>query len=618
MLDRILSFVKKTPLLCVAVLTLYAPATYGDGQAIYEQKCASCHDEPTDPKVPTRREMGSYYQARVLDALTAGRMAPFVAGHSEDEIQEVVAFITKRVPDPNEADNLQLCEGEAISTTPVVPHWGLDNRNTRFHPASEISATNAHALELKWVFDVPASRTMRSYPALSEDTVFLPNTTGKLYALSRDNGCVKWRFDAEGEIRTAAHLFIRNEQPVISIGVSSSSLVVLDATDGSLVHRENVALFTQSMLTGSQREHDGTLYIPVSSFDVALAMNPMYECCVSHGGVHAMNLADWSIRWTARMTEPALPTYKNSLGVQQHGPSGAPVWTTPAIDEKRKQLYIGTGENTSSPATDTSDAIIAYDLETGTRKWVFQGTKDDAFNMACGRRMNQNCPKEKGPDFDFGASPMLTTTSAGVDLVLAGQKSGDVWAINPDNGELVWQNKLSPGSALGGVHWGMTLIGDTLVVPIADPDLVRDANPGVFAIDIKTGELIWSHKAERGCDLGGMFGRRNRTEMWPECPYQYAFSAAPVATNDVAFAGSLDGRVFAFRVSDGEIVWSFDTKREFAGTNGGKAHGGAIDNPGIVVAGNQVMVLSGYDMFGQMPGNALLVFELAEVKPSDS
>ena len=135
------------------------------------------------------------------------------------------------------------------------------------------------------------------------------------------------------------------------------------------------------------------------------------------------------------------------------GPSGAPVWTTPAIDAKRNQLYIGTGENTSSPATHTSDAIIAYDLTTGAEKWIFQGTENDAFNMACGRRMGPNCPKERGPDFDFGASPVLTTTSAGVDLVLAGQKSGDVWALNPDNGELVWHNRLSPGSALGGVHW---------------------------------------------------------------------------------------------------------------------------------------------------------------------
>ncbi|MYD42641.1 MAG: PQQ-binding-like beta-propeller repeat protein [Gammaproteobacteria bacterium] len=603
--------------ICMTCTFLWVPVALGSGAEIYQAKCAACHDNPTDPKVPSRRVMGSYYQSRVHDALTVGRMAPFVAGHTQEEIEQVVEHVTKRVPDPDEIAKLQLCTDQSISTDSIVSHWGLDHHNTRFQPNSDITASSAASLKLKWVFDVPESRTMRGYPAITDDTIFLPNTTGKLYALSRDDGCVKWHFDAEGEIRTAVHLFELNDEQVLSFGVQPSNLVVIRAKDGSLVHRENLAMFTQSMMTGSQRAHNGSLYVPISAFDVALAMNPMYECCESHGGVHAINLVDWSIRWTAHTTEDAKPTYKNDFGVQQRGPSGAPVWTTPAIDEKRQQLYIGTGENTSSPATTTSDAIIAYDLATGEEKWVFQGTQNDAFNMACGRRMNQNCPKEKGPDFDFGASPLLATTSEGVDLVLAGQKSGDVWALNPDTGELIWNLRLSPGSALGGVHWGMTLAGDTLVVPIADPDMVKDKNPGVFGIDIKSGELLWSHKAERGCEFGGL--RRSLFGgTWPDCPYHYAFSAAPVATNDVAFAGSLNGQVFAFRVSDGAIMWSFDTKREFKGTNGGEAHGGSIDNPGVVVAGNQVMVLSGYDMFGQMPGNALLVFELTKATSTDS
>ena len=596
---------------CLVSSLLFSIHVFGSGEAIYTEKCALCHDKPTDPKVPDRRTMAQYYQSRVLDALTLGRMAPFTQGLNEAEIQEVAEFVSTRMPDPNEAEQLLRCEKETISAEPLIPHWGVDEHNTRYQPNSTIDSTNVGTLKLKWAFDVPEGRTMRGYPAVSSDTIFLPNTTGKLYAISRETGCVKWFFDAEAEIRTAVHLFELNDKPVLSIGLSSKEIVIVNANDGSLVHRENVAIFPQSMLTGSQRAFGGDLYIPLSAIDVALAMNPMYECCVSHGGVHAMSLADWSIRWTAHTTEDAKPTYKNELDVQMQGPSGAPVWTTPAIDAKRNQLYIGTGENTSSPATHTSDAIIAYDLATGAENWIFQGTENDAFNMACGRRMGPNCPKERGPDFDFGASPILTTTSEGTDLVLAGQKSGDVWALNPDNGELVWHRRLSPGSALGGVHWGMTVVGDVLVVPIADPEFVTGANPGVFALDTKTGEMIWSHKAERGCEFSG-FRRAISLTEWPSCPWHYAFSAAPAAANDVAFAGSLDGRVFAFNIADGEVLWNYDTKQEFEGTNGTDAHGGAIDNPGIAIADNQVMVLSGYDMFGQMPGNVLLVFELSE------
>ncbi len=588
-----------------------------NGETIYNEKCASCHENPTDPKVPGRNIMRGYYQSRVQEALTTGRMAPFVVGLNDSEIQEIVGFVTSRVADSKEVDQLQLCPDEVIDPAPVVAHWGVDKQNTRFQPDSSINAANVASLELKWAFGVPGSRTMRSYPAVSKDTIFLPNTTGKLYAISRESGCVRWHFDAEGEIRTAAHLFEIDGKPVISIGVNRANVIILDALNGSLIHRENMALFQQSMVTGSQRAHNGQLFVPISSIDVALAMNPTYECCISHGGISAVNMADWSIRWTAHTTEDAKPTYKNSVGTQMHGPSGAPIWTTPAIDVKRNQLYIGTGENTSSPATDKSDAIIAYDLDTGAVKWVFQGTQNDAYNMACDRRMNQNCPKEKGPDFDFGASPILATTSKDVELVLAGQKSGDVWALNPDNGELVWQHRLSPGSALGGVHWGMTLVGDTLIVPIADPDFVKGANPGVFALDITSGELVWAYEASRACEFSGSPFRAFASSERPTCPWHYAFSAAPAATNDVAFAAALDGRVFAFNVENGEILWTYDTNREFKGINDTDTQGGSIDNPGIAIAGNQVIVMSGYDMFGQMAGNVMLTFELPSETATD-
>ncbi|MCE2425776.1 MAG: hypothetical protein J4F45_11890 [Pseudomonadales bacterium] len=70
-------------------------------------------------------------------------------------------------------------------------------------------------------------------------------------------------------------------------------------------------------------------------------------------------------------------------------------------------------------------------------------------------------------------------------------------------------------------------------------------------------------------------------------------------------------RIFAFDRRDGTIRWRFDTNRTFETVNGIEAHGGAIDNPGVLAVDDLVVVPSGYGMFGQMPGNVLLVFELA-------
>ena len=286
------------------------------------------------------------------------------------------------------------------------------------------------------------------------------------------------------------------------------------------------------------------------------------------------------------MTDDAKPTYKNELGVQMWGPSGAPVWTTPAIDAKRGVLYLGTGENTSSPATELSDAIVALSLATGEIKWHFQATANDAFNMACGGRRSgsASCPKENGPDFDFGASIIIARNAKGKDVLLAGQKSG-------------------------GVHWGIAADASQVYVPVADPPFVQgDRKPGVWALAIDDGTDVWGYAAERGCVPAF---QRNAPSPWPECSFGYTFSAAVSLADDVVLAGALDGRAFAFDRNDGTVLWEYATNRAFETVNGIDAHGGAIDSPGIVAADNLVIVPTGYGMFGQMPGNVLPVFEIS-------
>ena len=140
----------------------------------------------------------------------------------------------------------------------------------------------------------------------------------------------------------------------------------------------------------------------------------------------------------------------NRQRVMQYGPSGAPVWNTPAIDARRRQLYVGTGENYSSPAGPTSDAILAFRLDDGKMLWSFQATAGDAWNSSCVLEDRSNCPAEDGPDFDFGGATILAHSNKGRELVLAGQKSGIVWALDPDDGSLVWKQQVGRGGALEG------------------------------------------------------------------------------------------------------------------------------------------------------------------------
>jgi polyvinyl alcohol dehydrogenase (cytochrome) len=158
--------------------------------------------------------------------------------------------------------------------------------------------------------------------------------------------------------------------------------------------------------------------------------------------------------------------------------------------------------------------------------------------------------------------------------------------------------------------------------PIADPERKVAGyvpKPGVYALDVADGDLAWSHPVQRGCSidpadaplvgLAEMAQGRPQRSPWPDCSYYYGHSAAAVVANGVVYSGALDGRLRMFDARNGKLLRVIETRRPFEGSNGIGGHGGAIDVGGAIVAGDQLFVLSGYGMFGQMPGNLLLVYQ---------
>ena len=584
--------------LVVAVTSFVSVYSFADAETTYTAKCGICHDLD-DEKTPDRATLNNMGSARIEHALKNGRMQPYTVGMQDAEINALVQLLAR--PEGTISDD-GYCRDRPISTEVVLTHWGYDIYNTRNQPLSEITSENVDSMNLDWVFGVPGVGNIRSFPAITTDTLFLPATNRDIYAIDRDEGCIKWRYTADEPLRTSANITQYNGETVLAVASSGSTVYLLDAQTGKLRWEQSVSLFDPgSMTTGAPVFYGDALFVPISAFEIAMAQNPRYECCKTHGAVSRLDLATGEVLWTTRMIEPAKKTYKNSIGTQMWGPSGAPVWTTPAIDPARNQLYVGTGENTSTPATETSDAIIALNLDDGSVKWQFQALANDTFNMACGRRgaAGANCPEPTGPDFDFGGSPMLVTLNDGTELVVAGQKSGDIWALNPDNGELVWNIKIARGSALGGIHWGTTIVGDYVFATSNDFGGREGARPGVAAVDMQSGKLAWQYLADHECAEGD----------W-NCARLERFSAPPSATNDLVFAGSLSGELLAFEARTGEIRWQVETATEYTSINGVETNGGSIDAAGVAIAGSQVFVLSGYSTFRQLGGNALISYRL--------
>ena len=568
-------------------------------EALYQANCAACH-EASEGGAPNRAALETRTPAAILAALETALMREQGKGISPEER----VLMSKYLGSNSSKVAGQMCQGRLKLGKPLWNRWGNGVDNRRYQPASVSGLTpkNVGNLELKWAFAFPNAARARSQPAVTDNAIFTGSQDGRVYALDTKSGCIWWTFDADSEVRSAP---ILGQDGNLFFGDFNANVYAVNATSGELVWKKSVQDHPAGTITGAPTLHDGRLYVPMSSTEVVSAMDGKYGCCTFRGGVTALNAKDGKKLWRMHTTEVPLATRNNKNGASNFGPSGAPVWSSPTIDAKRGLLYIGTGENYSSPANDKSDAIIALELTTGRIRWVQQMLKGDAWNASCGRETynnNINCPKEDGPDLDFGAPPILAKTPDGRDIILAGQKSGMIYALDPDKGgKLIWQQRAGMGGFNGGIHWGMATDSSMLFAGIADTPgnkgAVGPPRQGMHAFDVSTGSPLWSKIEPNVC-----------TQDKHEC--RTALSAGVTLTDGIIFAGALNGILRAYSTSDGHILSTTDTRRDWPTVNGVKGYGGAIDSAGPVVAGGYLIVNSGYDKFGQIPGNVLLVFGL--------
>ncbi|WP_423927058.1 PQQ-binding-like beta-propeller repeat protein [Candidatus Palauibacter sp.] len=596
------------------------PMDGSPGHTIYAASCAECHSGERTARAPGLTTLGAMTPRAVLSSLEAGRMRRHGEQLTPEERRAVAEWLTGETLAETRLPSSAFCASAPEGTGAVHwSGWGGGAGETGFVDATRagLTAADLPKLELAWAFGFPDASQVRSKPAVIDDRIIVGSAYGEVYSIDLETGCVHWVFAGDAAVRGAIAIGDGSDGSRTAFFADfGTNVFAIDAVTGELRWRASAGTHSDHVVTGSVAVHEGRVFVPLSSMEILTAGNPTYECCTSSGGVVAFSAQTGEQVW-AFMTVPETPrpVGENEVGARTFAPSGAPVWSSPTVDAARGLLYIGTGENYTRPTTGASDAIIALDMATGTAVWTFQGREDDAWNMACQTPRNfQNCPDPSGPDHDFGMAPILVTRDDGSQLLVAGQKSGMVWALDPDAaGELVWARRIGKGSALGGIHWGLASDGRRAYVPnvdhafavMVDPrsGVSTQANsedppaPGVYALELAAGEVLW--RAEP--DLAVCQGR-------PGCmPY---FSAAPTTIEGAVLAGSLDGHLRAYSTEDGSVLWDVDTACEFETVNGVPGRGGALDGPGPVVARGYILVNSGYDLFSQMPGNLLLAYRI--------
>ncbi len=479
---------------------------------------------------------------------------------------------------------------------PVWSGWGGDWRNSRFQSPLSAGLTRDQIknLKLKWAFGFPGAAATFGQPTSYAGRLFVGSENGTVYSLDAATGCMWWSFRASATVKTA--ISIGNQGKTAFFGDTNGNVYALKVGDGAVLWKAHPESHTAARITGSPLLVDTRLYLPISSGEEGAAADARYPCCTFRGSMVAFDTVSGKQVWKAyTIAEVAKPTRKGVQGIQYWGPSGAAVWSTPTADVKRHVLYITTGNNYSNPPTDSSDAVIAFDIRSGKKLWARQFTAKDLWNSGCVAEQKDNCPHPHGDDFDFGAPPVLKSLGNGRDLLVLAQKSGMVYAVDPDRrGKIVWKTRVGRGGPLGGIQWGGAADSRYAYIPLSDYD---DANPlaggGMFALDLATGRQVWHISPPK-----------------PACAGQVGCSPAqmapPTAIRGAVFAGSLDGHLRAYDARDGTVLWDFDTAQPFHTTNGVDARGGSMNGSGPTIVNGMVYVNSGYT--NAMAGNVLLAF----------
>jgi polyvinyl alcohol dehydrogenase (cytochrome) len=574
-----------------------------DGAVVFNRECATCHTGAPDTRAPAPDVLRRRSPEAILSALTAGGMRPQGGRLTGAQRRAVAEYLSGR---PLGGDVTGAAFGRCSSVPEfVVPAdqarwsgWSPETTNTRFQTAEHAGLTEQTVpkLRLKWAFGFPDATSAWSQPTVAGGRLFVGSQNGTVYSLDAKSGCIIWTFTAKSGVRNAPLFGARpgNAGYAVYFGDTGANVYALDAATGAQLWTMKVDEHPFARVTGSPTLDEDRIFVPISSLEETAASQPGYECCTFRGSVAALDTATGKVLWRTYTVPEAKPVGKNAAGTTVLAPSGVGVWSSPTIDRKRGVVYVATGNTYSGTSAEpTSDALIALDPKSGEIKWVKQFTTGDVFGCRAG---SPNCLEKAGPDFDFGTPAMLATRKDGRDVILLGQKSGMVYAVDPDKqGELLWQYRAGVGSIWGGVQWGMSTDGEQVFVPVSD---IRNPQPGgLHAVNVATGERTWYQPPPAlKCTPGA-----------PTC--NAALISAPTLIPGVLFSGSNDGGLRAYSTKDGSLLWEYDTNQDFTTLNRVRATGGAIQGPGPTIAGGMLYLNAGYGDHLGRPGNVLLAFE---------
>ncbi len=429
------------------------------------------------------------------------------------------------------------------------PAHNYDLSNTRANLQTDINASNVATLKQKWAFKLSYSGAFGAFtsnPIVLNDVVYFEDPDSNVFAIDEATGKLKWKHSYKSITPSGGPNGVALGYGLL-YGATEDKLFALDPSTGKQV-------WISKKLTTSKTEGIDMapqLYGGKVLISTIPGSSTSFYAGNAYGKVYALDAKTGNVDW---MFSTVLGGHK--LWGNPKLNSGGGLWYPPSVDSQGR-VFIGVANPAPFPLTPKSpngstrpgpnlytDALVALNGDTGKVLWYQQVTAHDL------------------RDLDFQVAPIVTNETINgtqTEVVIGAGKSGKVIAFRADDGKRIWTLSVGkhlndtgslpktpiavcPG-ALGGVETPMALNAGLVFVPWVDLCFKEGATGlaggfdlskgkgGLEAVNTTTGAVVWKH-------------------AFPTL----AVGAATVA-NDVVFAPTYDGRIYAFSAKTGSLLW---------------------------------------------------------------
>ena len=283
-------------------------------------------------------------------------------------------------------------DGTSAATTSTVPpgapaevtaaagDWvlpGHDYDNSRA-AVSTIDATNVRGLAKAWSHEVSGS--LSTVPLIVGDTVYLQDGSGRISALDRATGDLRWESEAYGLNIGPFGVAVADGRVYGMHG--SKGVVALDAATGRELWVKDITATPTTGIDIQPTVYDGLVLVST----VPVSIGGIYKGG-DRGIINALDAVTGEVRWT----------FDTVLGDDLWGNpevnSGGGAWYPPAIDTEQGLVFWGVANPAPFPGTPEfpngssrpgdnlyTDSAVALDVTTGELRWFHQVHPHDIFD----------------------------------------------------------------------------------------------------------------------------------------------------------------------------------------------------------------------------------------------